>query len=86
VRIATGWWLGVAALLLLLPLVAMQFSDEVAWDASDFVAAGLLLAGAGTIYELGVRITRTPTHRIILAIALVTAVFLIWLEAAVGIF
>jgi len=32
-----------AALLLLLPLVAMQFTDEVVWDVADFAFAGALL-------------------------------------------
>ena len=46
----TGWrrrrwrlaaW-SVAALLLLLPLVAMQFTDEVNWSLADFVVFGAL--------------------------------------------
>jgi hypothetical protein len=37
------------AFLLLLPLVAMQLTDEVAWDLDDFVVAGALLLGAGLV-------------------------------------
>jgi hypothetical protein len=37
------------AFLLLVPLVAMQFTDEVKWDLFDFTVAGMLLAGTGTV-------------------------------------
>lgn len=36
-----------AAGLLLLPLVAMQFTDDVVWDAFDFVFMGTLPGGVG---------------------------------------
>lgn len=41
--------------ILLLPLLAMQFTDEVAWDLADFAVAGALLFGAGLTYELVAR-------------------------------
>ena len=37
----------VAALVLLIPLIAMQFTDEVNWSGGDFVFAALLLLGVG---------------------------------------
>jgi hypothetical protein len=45
----------VTTFVLLLPLVAMQFTDEVDWGVFDFVSAGILLAGAGMLLELAVR-------------------------------
>jgi hypothetical protein len=36
--------------LMLLPLLAMQFTDEVNWNAADFVALGALLAGVGIAF------------------------------------
>jgi len=36
-------WAVVVALILLIPLVAMQFTSEVNWTLSDFVFAGVLL-------------------------------------------
>jgi hypothetical protein len=39
----------VTAFILLLPLVAMQFTDEVDWGVFDFVAAGVLLGGGGLL-------------------------------------
>jgi hypothetical protein len=39
------------AFILLVPLVAMQFTDEVDWGVADFVAAGVLLGGAGLLLQ-----------------------------------
>jgi hypothetical protein len=43
------------ALILALPLVAMQITDEVVWSLADFVAVGVLLATIGVALELAVR-------------------------------
>jgi hypothetical protein len=37
------------ACILLVPLVAMQFTDEVDWGLADFVVAGALLGGTGLL-------------------------------------
>jgi hypothetical protein len=74
------------AFLLLLPLLAMQFTDEVAWDLADFAIAGALLFGTGLTYELIVRKTDSTTYRAAVGAALAVALLLIWLELAVGIF
>jgi len=79
----TGW--SIAALLLLLPLVAMQFTDKVNWTASDFVFAGVMIGGVGIVFELAVRMTRNRAYRGGVAVALAAAFLLIWINAAVGI-
>jgi hypothetical protein len=43
------------AFILLLPLAAMQITDEVDWGLADFVVAGVLLGGTGLLLELAVR-------------------------------
>ena len=43
---------GVAAALILLPLLAMKFTNEVAWDLADFVFACALVLVIGGTYEL----------------------------------
>jgi len=50
------------ALLLLIPLVAMQFTQEVVWTLSDFVFAGILLFGAGLTFVLIARLGDNTTY------------------------
>ncbi|HEV7659186.1 MAG TPA: hypothetical protein VGO55_05005 [Allosphingosinicella sp.] len=75
----------VAALLLLLPLLAMQVSDEVVWGPADFATAGALIAGVGAAFELVVRMTGNLAYRAAVAIALAAAFLIIWINLAVGI-
>lgn len=73
-------------LLLLIPLIAMQFTDEVKWTLSDFVVMGVLLLGTGLLCELVIRKVKKVEYRIALCVALLAALFLVWAELAVGIF
>ncbi len=77
--------IAVVALILLIPLVAMQFTDEVNWTLSDFVIMGILLLGAGLTYEFVARKMRTGTNRLATGLAVMTGLVLIWLNLAVGI-
>ncbi len=74
-----------AALILLLPLVAMQFTDEVNWDVADFALFGALLIGVGVPYELAVRTTGDNAYRAAVGVALAAAFILVWVNGAVGI-
>lgn len=74
------------AILLLIPLIAMQFTDEVNWALSDFVIAGILLLGTGLIIEFVIRRVKTKENRIALIAVTVAVLLLIWAELAVGIF
>lgn len=80
-RIA-GW--GGAAALLLHPLVAMQFTDEVRWDAFDFVLAGALLGSVGLAIEFLVRRSDSVVYRLGSAVAVLSALLLVWTNLAVG--
>ena len=70
--------------LLLLPLLAMQMTDEVAWDAADFAVAGVLLVGTGLMYELAASQTSRTAYRVAFGVALATALILVWMNLAVG--
>jgi hypothetical protein len=74
------------ALILSIPLIAMQFSDEVDWSAGDFIIKGMLLFGTGMIYEFLVKKLRTTTQQLIAAGLLLAALLLLWAELAVGVF
>jgi hypothetical protein len=72
------------AFLLMIPFVAMQYSDEVVWTAFDFVVAGVLLFGAGLTFELISRRRPGIAYRIGVAVAVFTGLFLVWANLAVG--
>jgi hypothetical protein len=72
------------AFILMIPLIAMQFTEEVNWELGDFLIIGALLLSTGLIYEFVVRKMTDTTHRIIAATALAVILFLIWAELAVG--
>ncbi len=74
-----------AAFLLIIPLTAMQFTDEVNWTLSDFVTAAVLLFGTGLLCELVLRKVTKPGYRIAIVIAILAALLIIWAELAVGI-
>jgi hypothetical protein len=73
------------AALLLLPLSAMQFTDEVVWNLADFAVAGGLLVGTGLLYEAAGRRTRNIAYRAAAGVALAAALLLVWINLAVGI-
>jgi hypothetical protein len=75
-----------ATVLLLLPLIAMQFTGEVKWSFFDFVAAGVLLYGTGLLCEVVLRKVKKMEHRVIICGVILLALLLIWAELAVGIF
>jgi hypothetical protein len=73
------------ALILLLPLAAMQFTAEVNWSPFDFAVAGTLLFGAGLAYELVTRKARSIAYRAAVGAALGTGLLLLWVDLAAGI-
>jgi len=79
----TGW--GGAITLLLLPLIAMQFTDEVNWTPGDFIAAALLLGATGVAMEAFFRKSANWTYRIAGGIAAGSGLLLVWSVLAVGI-
>lgn len=74
------------ALLLLIPLIAMQFTDEVNWTLLDFVVMGILLLGTGLACELVLRSVKSFERRLIMIAVILGVFLLIWGELAVGIF
>ena len=77
VALATGF-------VLLVPLLGMRFTDEVAWTLLDFVTAGTLVFGAGLVFVLAAR--TMPKYRTLTGIALAVALTYVWVELAAGTF
>lgn len=74
----------VTLVILMVPLLAMQVTDEVAWGVADFVVAGGLLFGTGLAYELVAKKMASTAYRVAVGVALATAFFLIVANLAVG--
>ncbi|MHC2991603.1 membrane protein [Pontibacter sp. HJ8] len=72
--------------ILLIPFIAMQFTDEVNWGLFDFIVMGVLLLGTGLLCELVMRKVKNMDYRIGILALILIALFLIWAELAVGIF
>ena len=78
------WVALVTALILCIPLVAMQFTDDVKWDVADFVIMGILIFGTGFSYVLLTRLSPNIIHRAAFALAIGSTFLLVWVNLAVG--
>lgn len=81
-RIA-GW--GIAAALLLLPLVAMQFTTDVEWTGNDFLIMGTMIGSIGLAFEFLVRKSNRLAYRVAAGVTLMTTFLLIWINLAAGV-
>ncbi|RZJ79509.1 MAG: hypothetical protein EOO47_10590 [Flavobacterium sp.] len=78
--------IGIVAVILLIPLVAMQFTKEVNWDLTDFITMGILLFITGMSIELVIRKVQSAKIKLALTLIILFVLFLVWAELAVGIF
>ena len=76
----------IVGLLLLIPLIAMQLTDEVNWSFFDFIIMGALLTITGLLIGIILQKVQNSKNRLILIITIVMMFFLIWAELAVGLF
>lgn len=80
-----AWIAAATAAVLLVPLLAMQFTADVQWSAADFIVMGSLLFGMGSLFVLVAR--RAPCrHRVFVGATFLIAFVYIWSELAVGVF
>ncbi len=76
----------ITGILLMIPLIAMQFTSEVNWNVMDFIIAGVLLMSTGLIINYIQRKLIPKKYRTLIIISVVILLFLLWSELAVGIF
>ncbi|GAA0214719.1 hypothetical protein GCM10009123_22340 [Kangiella japonica] len=84
------FWFVTITVLLAIPLVAMQFTQEVNWGVADFIVAAVLLISGALIYEAFIRrYSRSSTSKLkplLFSIGLIALILMIWAELAVGVF
>lgn len=78
--------LSIVSLLLLIPLIAMQLTEEVNWTLADFIIATTLLISTGLTFTYITKKVKKPLFRIVLSVTLLIIMLLVWIELAVGIF
>jgi len=77
------FWL-LAVLLMLAPAIAMRVTDQVNWQANDFIAFGVMLVIPGLALELANRRHGPSAYRTGVALGLAAAFLLVWVNGAVG--
>jgi hypothetical protein len=79
IRVALG-----TILLLLVPYVAMQFTNEVNWSPADFIIMGALLFAIGFSFVLATRFVSNIVYKIAISFALGSTFLMVWSNLAVG--
>ena len=68
------------------PLIAMQFTDEVNWTLFDFFMASFLLITILTLIEITLQNFKNKTFKITTIFVIIVMFLLIWVDLSVGIF
>jgi cytochrome bd-type quinol oxidase subunit 2 len=74
------------AILLSIPLIVMQFNDNVRWSIFDFLIMAVLLFVTSTACVLVLKKVSDMKYRIAIILIIIIAFLLIWAEIGVGIF
>ena len=78
--------LSIIILLLMIPLISMQFTDEVNWGKLDFSVAAILFVILFSVHELfEMRIKSDSKKRLAILFSIIILI-IFWAELAVGIF
>ncbi|WP_299217610.1 hypothetical protein [uncultured Dokdonia sp.] len=76
----------ITGIILLIPLIAMQFTNQVTWNVMDFIIAGVLLLSTGLLINYIQKKLIRNTYRTLIIIGVIILLLFVWVELAVGIF
>ena len=78
--------IGFPVLILSIPLIAMQFTNELNWSIFDFILMGVLLFTFSFSVDYIIQKSKNSKQKFLLILTIVLAFLIIWIELAVGIF
>ena len=78
--------LPIVGLLLSIPLIVMQLTDEVNWSFFDFIIMGIMLSITGLALGIITKKIKYYKYRNIFIAIIIMIFLLIWAELAVGLF
>lgn len=78
--------ISIIGILLSLPILGMQFSNQVNWSGFDFLIAGLILSTIGVTLDIVLTKAKNRKEKALLLTIVLIIGFLIWAELAVGVF
>jgi hypothetical protein len=64
--------------LLLIPYIAMRFTNEVNWTPFDFIVMGMMLLVTGLAIETALRVVRTTWIRVAAVVAVLFGFLMVW--------
>ena len=76
----------IMGIILLIPFIAMQLTNEVNWSLFDFIIMGAMLTITGLLGEIIFKKVKIVKYRMALYVVVAIIFLLIWAELAVGIF
>jgi len=74
----------ITLLILSIPLIAMQFTQEVDWSVGDFIVMGILIFSMALAYVLLARYAPNFIHRAAIGSAIGSTFLMVWANLAVG--
>lgn len=78
-------WIIVTFLVLSVPLIAMQFTDELNWQMTDFIIMGTAIFGGGVSFELVKATSKNRIIQVAFGLTLFCMFLLFWVNGGVGI-
>ena len=78
--------LQIVGLLLLIPMIAMQLTDEVNWSFFDFIIMGIMLSITGLALGIIIKKIKYHKYRNIFIVIIIMIFLFIWAEFGVGLF
>ena len=64
--------------LLLIPFIAMRFTNEVNWTPLDFITMGFMLLMTGLAIEVALRVLRTKWSRVAAVAVVLFGFLMVW--------